>query len=299
MFSKEQKDFCEIDFASLFLSFFDNGYIHGDEYQYFKDAIDTDIIEMNFTSSFEKQVEESKTLENQSNSITNLPVLSDELITNTQFLLLTKEVVKRGRRPTKINKDFTVTTKEPLHTKESIDNIRRKIKTHFIQFLICFMNEVIAVKLQTKPKLEFKPIDYKVIKNITQSVNRKQFQMKLRDFLNLPLSARVKFNRNQNVYIITNLTHANIECINELLEMTLNDFYDAIYLGKPENIKSKYGLNESRTKKQFDTKNQLNFFEEDLDSIDKKEERYYYLTKEIGMTLTKFFSNSLIKLPID
>lgn len=289
---------CDFDIDNTFLSFFDSRSIIGEDYQNFKEQLDKELIDINFTCSFETHLEKiGGVSDSQSNIITNLPVFSDESIANTQLLLSTKEGVKRGRRRTKNIKNYSISTKEPIHTKESIDNIRRKIKTHFAQFIISFMNEVIAQKYQSNPKLELKSIDYKVIKNITQRINQKLFQMKLKDFLLLPLSTRVKFNRNQNENIVLRLIKANIECIIELFDMTINDFYDTIYLGKPEVIKSKYELNESRTKKQFDSKNQLNFFEEDLDSIDKKEDRYYNL-KEIGMTLTDFFNNRFVKASV-
>lgn len=290
---------CDFDIDNTFLSFFDSRSIIGEDYQNFKEQLDKELIDINFTCSFETHLEKiGGVSDSQSNIITNLPVFSDESIANTQLLLSTKEGVKRGRRRTKNIKNYSISTKEPIHTKESIDNIRRKIKTHFAQFIISFMNEVIAQKYQSNPKLELKSIDYKVIKNITQRINQKLFQMKLKDFLLLPLSTRVKFNRNQNENIVLRLIKANIECIIELFDMTINDFYDTIYLGKPEVIKSKYELNESRTKKQFDSKNQLHFFEEDLDSIDKKEDRYYNLTKEIGMTLTDFFNNRFVKASV-
>ena len=59
---------------------------------------------------------------------------------------------RRGRRRLKSNVKYELA----LHTKDNDDNIKRKVKTHFHNFIVAYLNMLIRHNLKTKRVYKFK-----------------------------------------------------------------------------------------------------------------------------------------------
>ena len=62
---------------------------------------------------------------------------------------------RRGRRRIKANVEYELA----LHTKDNDDNIKRKVKTHFHNFIVAYLNMLIRHNLKTKRVYKFKKMD--------------------------------------------------------------------------------------------------------------------------------------------
>ncbi len=92
---------------------------------------------------------------------------------------------KRGRKnKSKNNKIILKEHKiNNLHSKENDDNIRRKIKCHFHNFIINYFNNLIKEK--KKGNLKFKKIKYSYALNDTMKFNKILLLSKISDFFKL------------------------------------------------------------------------------------------------------------------
>ena len=72
---------------------------------------------------------------------------------------------KRGRRKLKSGEEYELA----LHTKDNDDNIKRKVKTHFHNFIVAYLNMLIRQTLKTKRIYKFKKMCSKITQDVTIS----------------------------------------------------------------------------------------------------------------------------------
>ena len=132
---------------------------------------------------------------------------------------------KRGRK-SKDKKDNNKYTK--THDKFSDDNLKRKVKTHFHNFIIAFLNMKSKHIIGIRNK--FGKISSQITQNITVEYNQNLFQKKIKDII-MEMSEKYQDrNKNKNcLKEITNLADKNDE-IFTILNTTYKDMYLNYYL---------------------------------------------------------------------
>ena len=123
---------------------------------------------------------------------------------------------KRGRK--------TYKTDYKVHDRDSPDNIKRKVKTHFHNFIIALLNMKIGQFL--KKEVKFGKIASKITQDLTVEYNQKLFQTKIKDIIVVMSDKYSNKNRNK---IILNEIMKKIDKNSELL-LLLNLNYEEIFL---------------------------------------------------------------------
>ena len=165
---------------------------------------------------------------------------NSELIKINQILLLDKNenneenltkndkdfVNKKRGRKNKISSDSE--KKQSIHDKYSDDNLKRKIKTHFHNFIIAFLN-MKSKHILTK-KYQFGKMSSEITQNITVEYNQKLFEKKLKDII-VEMSDKFQ-DKDKNriaLEIIMKKAKENDEII-QLLDTNYKDMYLNYYL---------------------------------------------------------------------
>ena len=132
---------------------------------------------------------------------------------------------KRGRK-NKISNDND--KKSNIHDKYSDDNLKRKIKTHFHNFIIAFLN--MKSKNILNKKYQFGKMSSEINKNITVEYNQKLFVKKMKDII-VEMSDKFQ-DKDRNkiaLEIIMKKANNNDEII-QLLDTNYEDMYLNYYL---------------------------------------------------------------------
>ena len=128
---------------------------------------------------------------------------------------------KRGRKL----KHLTGINTEKAHDRNSDDNLKRKVKTHFHNYIIALLNSKLIVN-PGKEKIKFGKMDSNITQNITVEYNQALFNKKIKEII------KDVSNKYQNKNI-------NLECmdyimknsqINSLVIYFLNMTYKDMYL---------------------------------------------------------------------
>ena len=179
-----------------------------------------------FTKGLEliNQIEKEKILSlNKSNE-------NDSKTNNDKNIKLTN--IKRGRKlkhPKGNNLEVKYKSHRNVHDKFSDDNLKRKVKTHFHNYIIGLLNSKIKVKNEKK-KLKFAKIQSSITQNITVKYNQNLINKKIKEIL-IDVSNKY-LNRNINSecidYVMRN-SELNSSLV-DLLNMTYKDMYLNYYL---------------------------------------------------------------------
>ena len=178
---------------------------------------------------------------------------------------------KRGREKKQKNKKKT-------HKKDSKDNIRRKIKIHFFDFIIYYVNK----KLKEVNKLKqivFLPISYKEKEKSTKKGFKEHFERNIGDILQLNVKGSYK-EKEYNLKLYKILQLEKKEEFEDILKMKIHKFYKDIFLSsdyfkKDINLLLNKGYSEDYVKKYISLANDLlNFIEikEENDIVNKFKE---------------------------
>ena len=155
---------------------------------------------------------------------------------------------KRGRRNLKSGEEYAVA----LHTKDNDDNIKRKVKTHFHNFIVAYLNMLIKNTIKTKRQYKFRKMSSKITQDITISYNKKLMETPVKDIL-VQVSHKFK-NKDINLYYIekisqlkgvNSINNANINFINEILNIPYKDMMTNFYLKSTKKLKKKNKIDES------------------------------------------------------
>ena len=154
-----------------------------------------------------------------------------------------------------------------LHTKDNDDNIKRKVKTHFHNFIVAYLNMLIKNTIKAKRQYKFRKMSSKITQDITISYNKKLMDTPIKDIL-IQVSHKFK-NKDINLYYIQKISQikgvnsinsANINTLNEILNIPYKDMMNNFYLKSTkklfenekndesfekhiENLMNKYGYN--------------------------------------------------------
>ena len=133
---------------------------------------------------------------------------------------------KRGRKLKKNNEEIS----EGTHSRFSDDNLKRKIKTHFHNYIIALLNSKLNIDLPNNKNLKFGKMSSLITQNITVEYNQNLFNKKIKDII------RDVSNKYQDKEI-------NIKCLNyamnnpesnreliKYLNMTYKEMYLNYYL---------------------------------------------------------------------
>ena len=190
-----------------------------------------------------------------------------------------KKLRKKGRRKLKPGQDYELA----LHTKDNDDNIKRKVKTHFHNFIVAYLNMVIKQTLRTKRQYKFKKMCSKITQDVTISYNKKLMDTPVKDIL-VQVSNKFK-DKDINLYYIEKIfqmksnnlfENDNIITLQQLLNTSYKDMMNNFYLKSTkkvfenekidesfekhiENLTIKYGYNYAMKFKQ-NAENFVNFY---------------------------------------
>ena len=181
---------------------------------------------------------------------------------------------KKGRKLK--NEISIIRPHERIHSRLNSDNIKRKIKTHYHNFIISLLNLTIKKEFNGIQKFKFKKMDSETTQNITINYNRNLLSTPIKDILK---KVSQKFHDPlQNEKIISNIPSSKFE-INKLLNCTYKEMYEDYYL------KSRSDL--------FNEEKENNSFESHLFRIQNKfGNEYLKKYKENAENFIDFFINS-------
>jgi hypothetical protein len=163
---------------------------------------------------------------------------------NTQI----KNKRKRGRRKLKSGEEYELA----LHTKDNDDNIKRKVKTHFHNFIVAYLNMLIRQTLKTKRIYKFKKMCSKITQDVTISYNKKLMDTPIKDVL-VQVSNKFK-DKDINLYYIekimqmksnNELENIGINTLKEILNTSYKDMMNNFYLKSNKKLFENEKLDES------------------------------------------------------
>ena len=158
--------------------------------------------------------------------------------------------IKRGRKTDK--------TDYKIHDRDSPDNIRRKVKTHFHNFMVALLNMKVRQILKMEEKLG--KISFKMTQDLSVEFNQKLFKTKIKDII-IVMSKKYS-NKNRNRIILNEIMKKVDK--NEELILLLNLNYEDLYLNyylksdketfKGEEEDESYENHQEKLKKKFGNK---------------------------------------------
>ena len=187
---------------------------------------------------------------------------------------LTKMKRGKGRR-VKNSKEFC------LKSKDSNENICKKIKTHFLKYLIYLVNNLIFDYFKEK-KFVFRKLNNSLSKSSIQ-YNKELFEKPIREILSQEISSKFKtINKNINLQIIKKLE--NIDSFKKFFSFELKYIY-SLYINNNNSICKEFNFqNLLENERKLCYKNNINDLNFNIDNYLKKFE-------EIGIN----FINKYIK----
>ena len=203
----------------------------------------------------------------------------------------TQEIYEKIDEPIKLENEPKKIFSKDVHSKENDDNIRRKIKCHFHNFIINFFNNLIKEK--KKGNIKFKKIKYSYALNDTIKFNKILLLSKISDFFKLEISNKYKkYQKNENELVYEKLIKRFDKEDLQLFDLTYMEFYEKYYLNEIFNNDSKlknfYNLIENEKKKESNENKKR--YSNLLKLIAEQRFINYYLPNRLFMT-KKFFSN--------
>ena len=198
---------------------------------------------------------------------------------------------KRGR---KLKHLTGINNKEKAHDRNSDDNLKRKVKTHFHNYIIEFLNSKMKEQIGKK-NLKFVKIKSSITQNITVEFNQKLFNKKIKDILR---DVSKKY-QNKNI---------NSECINyimenkqlnsslvDLLNITYKDMYLNYYL---KSTKSDFDSEPNESYEFHKEKLRNKFGEEYLKKYIKNAENLISFYNNCKIRKKKKNNENLLKVPL-
>ena len=155
---------------------------------------------------------------------------------------------KRGRKI----KELNYINIGSSHDRYSDDNIKRKIKTHFHNYIISLLN----CKLGIDSEIKFVKMDSHITKNITVEFNQALFKKQIKEIVKKVCSKYKKKNINEdNINYIMRNKDSFYDVIN-ILNMTYQDLYLNYYLKSTkhnfkENPEQSFESHKEKLKKKF------------------------------------------------
>ena len=127
----------------------------------------------------------------------------------------------------------------------SFDNILRKIKVMYHNFIIKFVNDYIKFLYDGFQRFRLRKISGKITQNVTKKHNKFLSNISLKEFLSNKISSKYKQDKDKNKKIVAKLYYLKSQ-IKELFDMTYINFYKNIFLCNNRiYLEEHFGLNEN------------------------------------------------------
>ena len=162
----------------------------------------------------------------------SIPNLQNQL-TNGNYL--NKKIYKNKPTGRKKKNDNNTLSK---HNKYSHDNCIHKIKTRVLNFIYEILNQLLLLQ---KSEKFFKRIEGKILKNGAKHYNLNLFNSKISTILSSSLSKKYS-KRNEKINQELIEKYSNVPLINEILNLTLIDMIETLYMLSIDEFKKKYSF---------------------------------------------------------
>ena len=157
-----------------------------------------------------------------------------------------KFIIKKRGRKNKFNKILNTEEKSNVHNKFSNDNIKRKIKTLYNNYIIILLNNMMRKKYK-KCKMKFLKMNIRITKDIGIKYNKNLLNQSIKDIIiNVSNKYKNKDNNKNLIKFIENQTN-NEEILN-ILNMTYKDLYINYYLKSTKNNSSENSFESHKEK---------------------------------------------------
>ena len=130
--------------------------------------------------------------------------------------------------------------KKKTHDKTESGNIRSKIKNHFHNFIIKFLNEKIKENNDGKQIVKFRKINYKTTNIRSKKENKDLIKAKIKEIFKYDISSKFKYKSNDQNLKTLNAIYHNPK-LKKYLDMTYEEFYSKVFLKEehPSTVSSK------------------------------------------------------------
>ena len=166
--------------------------------------------------------------------IFEIPKIKTDVLCNINEKKITKFVTKKLGRKLKIaldnNKNVENDFKENkiIHNRFCPDNIKRRIKALFNNYIINFLNNLIK-RIFKNSKIKFVKINIRATKDIGIEYNRILLNKQIKDIISSVSKKYTNKENNRNCIKFIKKQNDNIEIMN-ILNMTYKDFFTDFYL---------------------------------------------------------------------
>ena len=132
-----------------------------------------------------------------------------------------------------------------IHSKMSFDNILRKIKVMYHNFIIKFANNYIKFLYDGFQRYRLRKISGKINQNVTKKYNVSLSNITLKEFLSNKISPKYKQDKDKNKKMVEKLCSLKMQ-MKELLDLSYISFYKRIFLCTNRTyLEENYGLSEN------------------------------------------------------
>ena len=132
-----------------------------------------------------------------------------------------------------------------IHSKMSFDNILRKIKVMYHNFIIKFANNYIKFLYDGFQRYRLRKISGKITQNVTKKYNVSLSNITLKEFLSNKISPKYKQDKDKNKKMVEKLCSLKMQ-MKELLDLSYISFYKRIFLCTNRTyLEENYGLSEN------------------------------------------------------
>ena len=132
-----------------------------------------------------------------------------------------------------------------IHSKMSFDNILRKIKVMYHNFIIKFANNYIKFLYDGFQRYRLRKISGKINQNVTKKYNVSLSNITLKEFLSNKISPKYKQDKDKNKKMVEKLCSLKMQ-MKELFDLSYISFYKRIFLCTNRTyLEENYGLSEN------------------------------------------------------
>ena len=187
---------------------------------------------------------------------------------NELRLMTTQQTTKTSN--TKRGRKRESNSSNPIHTKNNIDNIIRKVRIHAITFGMKLINDCIKYKYPNS-NLVLKGISREITSDISIYFILDFFEYTLEQIYSNPLNTKYKkHDPDYNIKVIEELKKQNNPVINQLLNMKFKELFDLFVESDKDKLKKEYGLNEAKT------------FEDLINKLHNEDEEYIKSVRKVA-----------------
>ncbi len=132
-----------------------------------------------------------------------------------------------------------------IHSKMSFDNILRKIKVMYHNFIVKFANNYIKFLYDGFQRYRLRKISGKITQNVTKKYNVSLSNITLKEFLSNKISPKYKQDKDKNKKMVEKLCSLKLQ-MKELFELSYISFYKKIFLCTNRTyLEENYGISEN------------------------------------------------------